>query len=78
MTENGLHIFFCVLQEHVEAALQSQTDPISRYVCFLEFASMNFVIVVVVVVEEHGNLSPHVEGKTGLPPGIILQSCSDE
>ena len=37
--------FSCVLLGHVEALLQYKIDPISQYVCFLEFASVTFVIV---------------------------------
>ena len=37
--------FSCVPLGHVEAALQYKIDPISQYVCFLEFASVTFVIV---------------------------------
>ena len=46
MTEYLCAGFSCVLLGHVEAALQYKIDPISQYVCFLEFASVTFVIVV--------------------------------
>ena len=75
VTEIFCATVFCVPPERVEAALQSQTDRISRFVCFLTFSSVSFVIESRVGSresrEEHGNFSPHVEGKTGLRPGII-------
>ena len=37
--------FSCVPLGHVEALLQYKIDPISEYVCFLEFSSVSFVIV---------------------------------
>ena len=69
VTEMRCPSAFCVLPERVEAALQSQTDRISRFVCFLTFPSVSFVIGSRESREEHGNFSPHVEGKTGLRPG---------
>ena len=44
VTEMRCPSAFCVLPERVEAALQSQTDRISRFVCFLTFPSVTFVI----------------------------------
>ena len=44
VTEIFCSRFSCVGSGHVEAALQSQTDPISGYVRFLEFASVTFVM----------------------------------
>ena len=77
VTEMRCPSAFCVLPERVEAALQSQTDRISRFVCFLTFPSVSFVIGSrererVESREEHGNFSPHVEGKTGLRPATTL------
>ena len=60
--------FFWVPLGHVEAALQYKIDPISQYVCFLEFASVSFVIE---YVEEHENSRPHVQGNPGLRPGTM-------
>ena len=78
MTEMRCPSAFCVPPERVEAALQSQTDRISRFVCFLTFPSVTFVIGSgesrFESREEHGNFSPHVEGKTGLRPGINIFS----
>ena len=64
--------FSCVPLGHVEALLQYKIDPISQYVCFLEFASVTFVIVPSSRVEEHENSRPHVQGNPGLRPGIIF------
>ena len=57
--------FSWMLHGDVEAIPHRLGGDSSSAACFLDFASVIFVIEYVVVVEEHRNPRPHVQGNPG-------------